>query len=84
MLADEIEAGNVRALLVIGGDPLTSLPDTGRLERAFSQLDVLAVADVVEAEAPEAHRAAVRRWAGAVWADWSDQHDFIRGWAQQG
>ncbi|CAB4725192.1 unannotated protein [freshwater metagenome] len=50
VLADEIEAGNVRALLVIGGDPLTSLPDTGRLERAFSQLDVLAVADVVEAD----------------------------------
>ena len=44
----------------------------------------LTVADVVEAEAPDAHRAAVRRWAGAVWADWSDQHDFIRGWAQQG
>lgn len=49
-LADEIESGNVRALLVLGGDPLTSLPDTGRLARAFDQLDVLAVADVVEAE----------------------------------
>ena len=48
-LADEIEAGNVRALVVIGGDPLTSLPDTKRLTRAFEQLDVLAVADVVEA-----------------------------------
>ena len=48
-LADEIEAGNVRALIVIGGDPLTSLPDTTRLTRAFEQLDVLAVADVVEA-----------------------------------
>ena len=44
----------------------------------------LTVADVVEAEAPDAHRAAVRRWAGAVWAEWSDHHDFIRGWAQQG
>jgi anaerobic selenocysteine-containing dehydrogenase len=49
-LADEIESGNVRALLVIGGDPLTSLPDTGRLERAFARLDVLAVADVIEAD----------------------------------
>ena len=42
------------------------------------------VADVVAAEAPDAHTAAVRRWATAVWADWSDEHDFIRGWAQQG
>jgi hypothetical protein len=44
----------------------------------------LTVADVVEAETPDAHRAAVRRWANAVWADWSDQHEFIRGWARQG
>lgn len=42
------------------------------------------VADVAEAEAPEAHAAAVRRWAAATWADWADHHDFIRGWAQQG
>ena len=46
-LADEIEAGHVRALLVVGGNPLRSLPDTTRLERAFDRLDVLAVADVV-------------------------------------
>ena len=44
----------------------------------------MTVADVVDAEAPDAHSAAVRRWAGSVWAAWSDQHDFIRGWAQQG
>jgi hypothetical protein len=44
----------------------------------------LTIADVVGAEAPDAHAAAVRRWANAVWADWSDHHDFIRGWAQQG
>lgn len=49
-LADEIEAGNVRALLVVGGDPLTSLPDTTRLDAAFARLDVLAVADVIEAD----------------------------------
>lgn len=42
------------------------------------------VADVVEAEAPEVHAAAVRSWAAGVWADWADQHDFIRGWSQQG
>lgn len=44
----------------------------------------LTVADAVGAEAPEAHRAAVRRWAASVWADWADHHDFIRRWAQQG
>lgn len=41
----------------------------------------MTVADVVAAEAPDAHRAAVALWAQAVWADWVDQHDFIRGWA---
>jgi anaerobic selenocysteine-containing dehydrogenase len=46
-LADEIEQSNVRALLVIGGNPLRSLPDTARLQRAFERLDVLAVADVI-------------------------------------
>jgi anaerobic selenocysteine-containing dehydrogenase len=49
-LADEIEHGNVRALLVIGGNPITSLPDTTRLDAAFAQLDVLAVADVIAAD----------------------------------
>ena len=39
----------MRALVVVGGDPLTSLPDVGRLGRAFRQLEVLAVADVIEA-----------------------------------
>jgi len=49
-LADEIESGHVRALLVIGGNPITSLPDASRLAAAFSQLDVLAVTDVIESE----------------------------------
>ena len=49
-LADEIESGRVRALLVIGGNPITSLPDAHRLAAAFSQLAVLAVADVIESE----------------------------------
>ena len=52
-LADEIEAGNVRALFVIGGNPVVSLPDAHRLEDAFKRLDVLAVADVIECEPVE-------------------------------
>ena len=42
------------------------------------------VADVVEATEPEAHRLAVRSWATAVLANWSDQHDLIRRWAADG
>jgi hypothetical protein len=42
------------------------------------------VADVVDAMEPDEHRAAVRRWAAATWADWTDQHGFIRRWAHQG
>jgi len=41
----------------------------------------MTVADVVGAEQRDAHLAAVRRWSGSVWADWSDQHAFIRRWA---
>jgi anaerobic selenocysteine-containing dehydrogenase len=49
-LADEIEAGNVRALLVVGGNPLTALAQPERLAAAFAALDVLVVADVVRTE----------------------------------
>jgi len=42
----------------------------------------LTVADVVGAEAPAEHTRVVRSWAEAVWADWSDQHDFIRAWSR--
>jgi anaerobic selenocysteine-containing dehydrogenase len=49
-LADEIEAGNVRALFVVGGNPLTALAQPARLAGALSRLDVLAVADVVRTE----------------------------------
>lgn len=44
----------------------------------------MTVADVVDAVEPAEHALAVRRWAEAVWADWSDCHDFIRSWAQDG
>ncbi len=49
-LADEIEAGNVRALLVFGGNPVTALPDARRLTEAMAQLEVLVVADVIESD----------------------------------
>ena len=47
-LADEIEAGNIRALFVTGGNPLTAFPQPARLRAALATLDVLAVVDVAE------------------------------------
>lgn len=49
-LADEIEAGNVRVLFVLGGNPVTSLPEASRLQAALGRLDALVVADVVETD----------------------------------
>jgi len=39
------------------------------------------VAEVAGVTEPDAHRTAVRSWALATWADWADQHEFIRRWA---
>lgn len=47
-LADEIEAGHIRALFVTGGNPLTAFPQPDRLEAALRKLDVLAIVDVAE------------------------------------
>jgi anaerobic selenocysteine-containing dehydrogenase len=46
-MCDEIESGNLRALVVFGGNPMRALPDPERVRRALSMLDVLAVLDVV-------------------------------------
>ncbi|MDQ1521561.1 MAG: hypothetical protein QOI55_2634, partial [Actinomycetota bacterium] len=47
-LTDEIESGNIRALFVTGGNPLTAFPQPARLRAALATLDVLAVVDVAE------------------------------------
>jgi anaerobic selenocysteine-containing dehydrogenase len=47
-LPDEMEAGNVRALIGFGGNPLTAIPNTGRMLAALQELDVLVSADVVD------------------------------------
>ena len=49
-MADEIEAGNLRALFVVGGNPITSLPDVERLKAAFAKLDVLVVSDIAHTD----------------------------------
>jgi anaerobic selenocysteine-containing dehydrogenase len=49
-LVDEIEQGNLRALVVTGGDPITAFPEPDRVRSALGRLDVLAVVDVVDGE----------------------------------
>jgi anaerobic selenocysteine-containing dehydrogenase len=49
-LVDEIESGNVRALVVTGGNPITAFPEPDRLRAALGSLDALAVVDVMENE----------------------------------
>jgi anaerobic selenocysteine-containing dehydrogenase len=49
-MVDEIEAGNIRALIVVGADPLGAAPDAERLRAALATLDVLLVVDVLEWE----------------------------------
>jgi anaerobic selenocysteine-containing dehydrogenase len=52
-LADEIEAGNVRALIVTGGNPIGAFPEPDRVRAALRALDALVVVDVVENELTE-------------------------------
>ncbi|MEY2434579.1 MAG: hypothetical protein QOC92_4304 [Acidimicrobiaceae bacterium] len=49
-MVDEIEAGNLRALVIGGGNPLHAFPDIDRTRAAFASLDVLAVVDVADSE----------------------------------
>ena len=46
-IVDEIEAGNLKALLVCGSSPLTAFPDPARTEAALRSLEVLVSIDVV-------------------------------------
>ena len=53
VLADEIEtegAERIRALIVIAGDPLRSVPGAARLARAFERLEALVTVDMFESE----------------------------------
>lgn len=49
-LLSEIEAGNVRALFVVGGNPATAFPDAERTRAALASLETLAVVDVLPTE----------------------------------
>lgn len=45
-LAEEIEAGHIRALVTIAGNPVLSLANGARIERALSKLDTIVSIDV--------------------------------------
>lgn len=49
-LADEVEAGRVRALVITGGNPIGAIPEPDRMRAALASLDVLAVVDVADSE----------------------------------
>ncbi len=52
-ISDEIFAGNVRALFVQGGNPVNLTTNLERAKEAFANLEVLAVADIMENEMTE-------------------------------
>jgi anaerobic selenocysteine-containing dehydrogenase len=49
-LVPEIEAGNIRVLFVVGGNPICALPGEARLRAALASLDALIVLDVVRTD----------------------------------
>lgn len=49
-LADEIESGRLRALIVLSGSLVTAVPDTARLVAALDKLDALVVLEVAQTE----------------------------------
>jgi anaerobic selenocysteine-containing dehydrogenase len=47
LIADEIEAGRVKAFFILGSNLLTTVPDSARLQRALESLEVLVCFDVI-------------------------------------
>jgi anaerobic selenocysteine-containing dehydrogenase len=50
VLPDEIAAGNIRALINVGGSLVTSFPETGKLVPALQQLEVFATTEIIANE----------------------------------
>jgi anaerobic selenocysteine-containing dehydrogenase len=53
LIPDEIEAGRLRALVVLGANLITALPEPERVARALAAIDVLVVIDVVHNDTSE-------------------------------
>ncbi len=49
-LAEEIEAGHVRALVTLAGNPVASLPNGARLARALEKLEAMVSVDIYKNE----------------------------------
>jgi anaerobic selenocysteine-containing dehydrogenase len=49
-LAEEIEAGHIRALVTIAGNPVSSTPNGARLARALDKLDAMVSVDIYRNE----------------------------------
>ena len=52
-LVPEIEAGNITTLIVVGGNPITALPDRDRSIAALQSLTTLVVIDILPTETTE-------------------------------
>ena len=50
VLPDEIEAGNIRALINVGGSLVTCMPETGKLIPALQNLEVFATTEIINNE----------------------------------
>ncbi|MDT5114768.1 MAG: hypothetical protein QOE30_507 [Mycobacterium sp.] len=50
VLPDEIAAGNIRALINVGGSLVTSFPETGKLIPALQNLEVFATTEIIDNE----------------------------------
>lgn len=75
-MVDEIESGNLKALFINGGSPLTAFPEPDRMLAALRSLDVLAVIDVMSNELTEiaTHVLPV--------AAMFERTDMVGGWSQ--
>jgi anaerobic selenocysteine-containing dehydrogenase len=75
-MVDEIESGNLKALFINGGSPLTAFPEPDRMLAALRSLEVLAVIDVMSNELTEiaTHVLPV--------AAMFERTDMVGGWSQ--
>ncbi len=53
VLPDEIAAGNIRALINVGGSLVTCMPETGKLIPALQSLEVFATTEIINNETAE-------------------------------
>jgi anaerobic selenocysteine-containing dehydrogenase len=75
-MVDEIESGNLKALVINGGSPLTAFPEPDRMLAALRSLEVLAVIDVMSNELTEIATHVLP--AAAMF----ERTDMVGGWSQ--